>query len=208
MTDGPVTVFVVDDDAAVRDAVSLLLEQDGLPVRTFASAEAFLSACGPQTRGCVIADLRMPGMDGLQLQQEMLRRGWPMPLIVLTAYGDIPSTVRALKAGAVDFLTKPVTGQQLLESVRAALEQERVLHLRAERAHDAAARLATLTERERDVMALSIAGLPNKLIGQRLGISHRTVEIHKGRVLHKTGALSVMELARIARDAAAPASAG
>lgn len=196
MTD--VTVFVVDDDAAVRDSLTLLIEQDGLPVETFDSAEAFLAASRPDLRGCVIVDLRMPGMDGLHLQEEMIRRGIPLPIIFLTAHGDIQTTVRAIKAGAIDFLTKPITGAALMRSVRAALEEATRVQEQAQVNYSAAARLASLTDRERTVLALAVEGLANKEIARQLGISHRTVEIHKARVMRKTGATSLLELARIA----------
>ncbi len=192
------TVFVVDDDAAVRDSLTLLIEQDGLTVQTFDSAEAFLAAWNPELRGCAIVDLRMPGMDGLRLQEEMARRGILLPIIFLTAHGDIQTTVRAIKAGAVDFLTKPITGAALIKSVRAALEESARVREQAQVNYSAAARLASLTERERAVLALAIEGLANKEIARQLGISHRTVEIHKARVMRKTGAASLLELARIA----------
>lgn len=192
------TVFVVDDDPAVRDSLTLLLEQENIVVRTCASAEAFLADCRPLPRCCAIVDMRMPGMDGMQLQTELSRRGIPLPVIFLTGHGDIPMSVRAIKAGAVNFLIKPVTGTALLESVQAALVESERLGVQAEKCQTAVARVASLTERERDVMVLAIDGLPNKEIARRLGISHRTVEIHKARIMHKTGADTVLDLARIA----------
>lgn len=192
------TIFVVDDDPAVRDSLTLLLEQEDLPVQTFDGAEAFLAACRPQQRGCAIVDLRMPGMDGMRLQEELGRRGILLPIIFLTGHGDIQTSVRAIKAGAIDFLTKPITASALLASIRAALVEGERLYAQAETTHTAASRLASLTERERDVMALAVEGLPNKEIARRLDISHRTVEIHKARIMHKTGAVTVLDLARIA----------
>jgi len=191
-------VFVVDDDPAVRESLTLLLEQENLVVKTFESAEDFLGNCKPPLRCCAIVDIRMPGMDGLQLQAELSRRGTLLPVIFLTGHGDIPMSVRAIKAGAVDFLTKPVTGAALLESVQAALGESERLRTQAKESHTAAARIAGLTERERQVMMLAVDGLPNKEIARRLGISHRTVEIHKARIMHKTGAETVLDLARIA----------
>jgi len=192
------TVFVVDDDPAVRDSLTLLLEQEDIAVKTFASAEAFLAACQPAPRSCAIVDIRMPGMDGMQLQAELSKRGVLLPVIFLTGHGDIPLSVRAIKAGAVDFLTKPVTGTALLESVDAALLDSERLSTQADTNQTAAARVACLTEREREVMAQAVKGLPNKEIARRLGISHRTVEVHKARIMHKTGADTLLDLARIA----------
>jgi FixJ family two-component response regulator len=193
-------VFVVDDDPAVRDALTLLIEQEGLPVTAFDSAEAFLASCQGKCRGCVIVDLRMPGMDGIQLQQEIVRRGCPLPVIFLTAYGDIPTTVQAIKAGAVDFLTKPVTGAALMQSVLAALEESGRLQAQVESSSEATSRLAALTVREREVMVLAVEGHTNKEIARRLGISHRTVEIHRGRIMQKTETGTLLDLARIAQE--------
>lgn len=193
-------VFVVDDDPAVRDALTLLIEQEGLPVTAFDSAEAFLATCRGKCRGCLIVDVRMPGMDGVQLQEEIVRRGCSLPVIFLTAYGDIPMTVRAIKAGAVDFLTKPVTGAALMQSVQAALVESDRLKAAAESNHEASSRLAVLTLREREVMVLAVEGHTNKEIARRLGISHRTVEIHRGRIMQKTHTGSLIDLARIAQE--------
>jgi RNA polymerase sigma factor (sigma-70 family) len=196
------TVFVVDDDPAVRESLTLLLEQEDLTIMAFESAEAFLAVCAAAPgRCCVVADIRMPGMDGMQLQEELSRRGISLPLIFLTGHGDIPMSVRAIKAGAIDFLTKPITGQALVRSVREALGESDRLSQTAERNESASARMAALTEREREVMELAVQGMSNKEIARRLGISHRTVEIHKARVMHKTSAESLLELARIATAA-------
>jgi FixJ family two-component response regulator len=201
MTDQTMTVFVVDDDAAVRDSLSLLIEQEGLAVKTFASARAFLEDFEPEHTGCVIVDLRMPEMDGMALQEEMARRGILLPVIFLTAHGDIPTSVRAIKAGAVDFLTKPITRSTLMASINSACEEGDRLRAQADTRVSAATLLASLTERERDVLTLAIEGLPNKVIARQLDISHRTVEIHKARIMSKTGATTLLELARIAEAA-------
>jgi RNA polymerase sigma factor (sigma-70 family) len=192
------TVFVVDDDPAVRDSLTLLLELEDFTVVTFDGAEAFLANCRPVPRSCAIVDIRMPGMGGMQLQAELSKRGVLLPVIFLTGHGDIPLSVRAIKAGAVDFLTKPITGTALLESVQAALIESESLSEQAAENQAAAACVANLTEREKEVMVLAVEGLPNKEIARRLGISHRTVEIHKARVMHKTGVDTLLDLARIA----------
>lgn len=191
------TVFIVDDDPAIRDALKHMLRQDDLVVETFDSAEAFLVTCWSMLRSCVIIDIRMPSMDGMQLQAELSKRGVLLPIIFLTGHGDIPLSVRAIKAGAVDFLTKPVAGAALIASVRAALMKSETLHSQAEIIHSAATRVASLTEREKEVMVLATKGLSNKEIARHLGISHRTVEIHKARIMHKTGASTLLDLARI-----------
>jgi FixJ family two-component response regulator len=194
------TVFVVDDDPAVRDSLTLLIEQEGLRVQAFASAEDFLAHCQSHCSGCIIIDVRMSGMGGLQLHEEILRRGSLLPVIFLTGHGDIPMSVRAIKAGAVDFLTKPITRDLLMHSVRAALAEYDNLQVQVATSQAAQSRMAILTDRERDVMQLLLAGHANKEIGRVLGISHRTVEIHKARVMKKTGAISLLDLARLVEE--------
>ena len=194
------TVFIVDDDSAVRDSLMLMIEQEGIHVETYPSGEEFLDSFQNASLGCAILDIRMPGMDGIQLQQELNRRNIQLPVIFLTGHGDIPMSVKAIKAGAVDFLTKPVTRESLLSSVRTAIMESQRLIRELANGQDAKSRLAELTEREREVMALAIAGAPNKEIARRLGISHRTVEIHKSKIMHKTGATNLLELARIANE--------
>lgn len=200
MTTSPTTVFIVDDDPAVRDSLSLMIGQEGIAVETFDSAEAFLAIFSTPPCGCAIIDIRMPGMDGMRLQDELARRGSFLPIVFLTGHGDIPMSVRAIKAGAVDFLTKPVTRDKLLSSVRAAIQLGEQTLAQAAKINQTMARLADLTEREREVMALAVMGHPNKEIARRLGISHRTVEIHKAKIMHKTGAVNLLDLARIAQD--------
>ena len=195
---GPDKVYVVDDDEAVRDALALLLETAGFTVQGFASAQAFLAVCNAECRGCIILDIKMPEMEGPALHRELLRRGILLPVIFLTAYGSITQSVQAIKAGALDFLTKPVDGSLLLERVREAMSQNLQHQAHSEQHRELLARLATLTTREREVMDLAVTGLTNKEIAQRLNISHRTVEIHRARVMHKTGASSLLALARIA----------
>lgn len=186
-------VFVVDDDMVVRQALEVLIGAAGYPVQVFADANAFLKACGPMTRGCLILDVCMPGMDGPALQEVLHERGIKLPIIFLTAHGDIPMTVRTIKAGAVDFLTKPVEAKQLLERIRTALG------LNA-RFVEVQQRLADLTEREQEVMMLAVTGKSNKEIARELDISPRTVEIHRSRVMHKTNASSLVELADFLKE--------
>ncbi len=192
------TVFIVDDDPAVRDSLMLMLGQENLVVRTYASAEDFLEAAEPNCLGCIIIDIRMQGMDGIQLQEALTQRNTLLPIIFLTGHGNIPMSVRAMKAGALDFLTKPVTRENLMIAVLSAVrESERIQSDNATQ-QDAISRIAGLTDRERDVLKLAIQGYPNKEIARHLGISHRTVEIHKSKIMHKTGAVNLLDLARIA----------
>lgn len=182
-------VYVVDDDAAVRNGLTAMFDAAGLPVEAFSSAKDFLAAYRPEWSGCLVLDVSMPDVSGPDLQAELNRRGAQMPIIFLTAHGDIPMTVTAIKAGAVDFLTKPADGAVLLKRVRAALA----------RSTQMAEGLAKLTEREREVMTRVAAGLASKEIARELAISHRTVEIHRARVMQKMKARSVLELADLAR---------
>lgn len=191
------TIYLVDDDAAVRDALTLLLEQENFTVESFDSAEAFLSACHLVPNSCAIVDIRMAGMDGLQLQAELARQASMLPVILLTGHGNIPMSVHAIKAGAVDFLTKPISAAALLASIRAALQESKKRHASLLASEKASQCIACLTEREREVLILAVEGLPNKEIARQLGISHRTVEIHKARIMEKTGAHSLLDLVRI-----------
>ncbi len=200
MNTSEATVFIIDDDAAVRDSLMLMIEQEHITVKTFINGEDFLNAYQNEAYGCAIIDIRMPGMDGMQLQQELNRRNMKLPIIFLTGHGDIPLSVKAVKACAVDFLTKPVTRENLLSSVRSAILESKLLITQLENGEDAKLKLAELTEREREVMALAVAGSPNKEIARRLGISHRTVEIHKSKIMHKTGASNLLDLARLANE--------
>ena len=194
------TIFIIDDDPAIRDSLTLMVVQEGFTVSTFESAEVFLEHFQAERFGCAIVDIRMSGMDGMQLQEMLTKHHIQLPIIFLTGHGDIPMSVRAIRAGAIDFLTKPVTREKLMASVRLALiESEKILTERANH-QNVQSRLAELTERERDVMALAVQGHSNKEIARQLGISHRTVEIHKSKVMHKTGATNLLDLARIAHE--------
>jgi RNA polymerase sigma factor (sigma-70 family) len=199
----PLTVQIVDDDAAVRDALSLLLSLHGYRTACFASAEDFLAAAAPDWSGCVVADIRMPGMSGLEMQGELVRRGMHMPVIIITAHGDAASARAAFKAQAVDFLEKPFDTDAALAAVESALARERSRLAADEALRRREQAFRALTGREREVMRLLVMGLPNGEVAEQLGISPRTVEIHKARVLAKLGARNVAELIRIAQDAGA-----
>ena len=197
-------VFIVDDDEAVLDALAMLLETAGYTVAAFQGAEKFLEACTPESHGCVILDVDMPGMDGPSLQQELIRRNVQLPVIFLSGHGTIPTTVRTIKAGALDFLTKPVDGSVLLARVQDALKESARLCKQTEERQSANSRLKALTERENEVMKLAITGYTSKEIAQRLSISYRTVEIHRAHIMQKTGASNLLELARIASAVESP----
>ncbi|MGV3581002.1 MAG: response regulator transcription factor [Methylophilus sp.] len=194
------TVFIIDDDSGIRDALSLMIEQENIAVQTFENAETFLDTCQAECKGCAIVDIRMPGMDGMELHETLLKRNIHLPVIFLTGHGDIPMSVKAMKSGAIDFLTKPVTREKLLISVSAAIRESERLLTEITHHHEALSRLKELTSRERDVMLLAIQGQPNKNIARQLGISHRTVEIHKSKIMHKTGAENLLDLARIVHE--------
>jgi FixJ family two-component response regulator len=192
-------VFVIDDDASMRDAVSRLLNAVGLTVQTFASAREFLAGRLPDVPGCAVLDVRLPGLSGLDLQREMVERGIHIPVIFVTGHGDIPMSVQAMKAGAVEFLTKPFRDQDLLDAVRSGIQLDR--QGRKERAELAELRdgLRQLTPREREVMSLVVAGLLNKQIALRLGTSEKTIKIHRSHVMQKMRADSLADLVRMSQ---------
>ena len=191
------TVFIVDDDAAVRASLSMLLETHGLRVVVYEGAESLLAACKPDWQGCAVLDVQLKGMDGLALQTELRRRGVTIPIIFLTGHGDIPMTVRAMKAGACEFLTKPARAEELLPLIRAALAQDRTARARDQEDLAQRERLARLSQREWEVLQLVVAGHANKDIARILSISHRTVEVHRSHILAKTGVGSMLELAHM-----------
>ena len=190
-------VHIVDDDAAVRDSLGFLLETAGLAVRLYASASALLATLGDDATGCVITDVRMPGMDGLELQQRLAARGARLKVIVITGHGDVPMAVRALQGGAVDFLEKTFSDNKLLDAVQRALTASRA-------SAAAGARLARLTAREQEVLRALLAGLGNKEIARDLGVSPRTVEVHRARVMEKMQADNLPELIHLALAAGVP----
>jgi two-component system response regulator FixJ len=201
-------IYVVDDDEAVRDSLSVLLEARGYTVRNFPGAIEFLDAAPTLRPGCLIADIRMPGIDGLELQQRLIERGLPFPLIVITGHGDVPLAVRAMKAGAIDFIEKPFAAETILDSVETALARLSAPREEDPLAKRASERLPLLSPREREVLQGLLAGLPNKSIAYDLAISPRTVEIHRARVMEKMGARNLSELIRMSLVAGLHAPGG
>ena len=197
MTDEEPTVFVVDDDPGVGDSIRFLLLSVGLPSETFLSAIDFLDAHDPERAGCLVLDVRMPGMSGLDLQARLQGMGSTLPIIFVTAHGDVPMAVNAVRAGAVDFIQKPFRDQELLDKIQEALKVD--ARIRAQRMDfvEIKGRLETLTPRETEVLGLVVDGKPNKNIARALGISQRTVEIHRARVMVKMQVRSVSKLVQL-----------
>ena len=192
------TVFVVDDDAAVRDALRLLLEEEGLPVEVYASAEAFLDSYHPERPGCLVLDIRMPGMNGLELQETLAALQCKIPIIFITGHGAVSLSVSALKAGALDFLEKPFDDEELLGRIRMAITLDASTRQDEAEASTIKTRFARLTPREKEVMALVVAGQSSREIATELTVSHRTVEVHRSRVMRKMEADSLLDLATMA----------
>jgi two-component system response regulator FixJ len=194
------TVFVVDDDESVRGSLHFLLRSAGLESRAFGSAPEFLGAYDPAQPGCLVLDVRMPGMSGLELQQELNLRGAVIPVVFITGHGDIPMAVEAMQHGAHDFLQKPFRDEDLIERVRRALAKDAKARAALEEHKTIREHLESLTPREREVLALMARGKPNKIMAHELGVSQRTVEIHRARVMEKSGASSLAELVRMVMD--------
>jgi two-component system, LuxR family, response regulator FixJ len=190
-------VYIVDDDAAVRDSLRMLLESAGYAVRGFDAARSFLSDAD-MDRGCLVVDIRMPGMSGLELQEELVRRNVSLPVIVITGHGDVPLAVRAMTAGAVDFIEKPFDDRRMLDSIARALQIGNQKRGRAGEAQAARDLLALLTPREREVFDQLVKGHPNKIVAHELGISPRTVEIHRANVMDKLQARNLSDIVRTA----------
>ena len=196
------TVYVVDDDAAVRSSLGMLLRSVGLPVMGYASANDFLAHYDPRHPGCLVLDVRMPGMSGLELQQHLNLKGAMIPVIFITGHGDVPMAVEAMQNGAFDFVQKPFRDQDLLDRIQKALVLDRDNRSKLQQHAALRARLATLTPRERQVMDLMTQGRPNKLMAVDLDLSQRTIEIHRAHVMEKMQANSLAQLVRMAIDLA------
>jgi FixJ family two-component response regulator len=195
MPDRP--IHIIDDSEEVRDSLAILLESAGYRARTFASALEFLGAVRPGWTGCIVADVRMPGMTGIELLKELTLRGIQLPVVIITAHADVPMAVAALKAGAVDFIEKPFRDDVLLLSLKSALATP-VDDVRRPGGASPQSRLRSLSEREREVMLLLVAGHTNKVVADRLGISTRTVEVHRAHIMEKTGASNLADMVRLA----------
>jgi len=195
--DADAIVFVVDDDSSIREAIKSLVSLVGPRVETFGSAQEFLRNERPDLPGCVVLDVELPGLSGLDLQRELAAHGIKLPIIFITGYGDIPMSVRAMKAGATEFLTKPFRDQDLLDAIQQALGRDRAARHHSRETAELRKRFDALTSREREVMGLVVAGWLNKQIGFELEISEITVKIHRGRVMNKMGAQSLAELVKM-----------
>jgi FixJ family two-component response regulator len=192
-------VFVVDDDDSLREAIARLLRVVGLKVECFASAQEFLGRRLPEVPSCLVLDVRLPGASGLNIQAELAEAGVQIPIIFVTAHGDIPMTVRAMKAGALEFLTKPFRDQDMLDAVQLALGRDRARREQDQAHATVRANFSTLTQREKEIMELVTAGLMNKQIAARMGLAEITVKIHRGNVTRKMGARSVADLVKMAQ---------
>jgi FixJ family two-component response regulator len=197
-------VHVVDDEASMRTSLARLLGGEGYEVALYASAEELLAAAGPALAGCVLLDLRLPGSSGLEVQEQLARKECAAPIVFLTGHGDVPASVRAMKAGAVDFLQKPVEAECLLAAVRAALQRDAARRREDEQLADLRSRAASLSDRQREVWIRVVRGELNKQIAHDLGIVERTVKLHRARVMAKLRAQSTAELARIAERLGLP----
>jgi FixJ family two-component response regulator len=204
MTDTPATVFVVDDDASVRDAVSRLIASVGLRAETYGSTREFLDGKRPDGPACLVLDVRLPDVSGLEFQRELADAGILIPVIFITGHGDIPMSVRAMKAGAVEFLTKPFRGQELLDAVQEAITRDRAAWRERGEFSEIRARYDSLTPREKEVMALVVSGLLNKQVAAELGASELTIKTHRGRVMEKMAADSLADLVRMSEKLKLP----
>jgi two-component system, LuxR family, response regulator FixJ len=193
-------VFIVDDDAGVRSSIRVLMKSIGLAATPFGSAKEFLDAYNPHQPGCLVLDIRMPGMSGLELQEALNERGAVIPVIFITGHGDIPMAVEAMRHGAFEFLQKPFRDQDLIDRIQKALEQDKETREGLREHGRIRVRIASLTPREKEVLELLTSGKANKMMAQDLGLSQRTVEIHRAHVMEKMGAKSVAQLVRMVMD--------
>jgi len=191
------TVYVVDDDPSIRFAMQALMDSVNLPHQIFGTADEFLDSVKNESPGCLVLDIRMPGLGGLELQDELIKRGNTLPVIFITGHGDVPMAVEAMQKGAVDFIQKPFRDQDLLDRIRDALKTDQERREQQHQHEEVAERLARLTNREREVFDLVVTGKPNKVIAYELGVSQRTVEIHRARVMEKMQAKSLADLVRM-----------
>ncbi|MDX1482393.1 MAG: response regulator FixJ [Woeseiaceae bacterium] len=191
------TVFIVDDDAAIRRAMELLLSTVPVDCESYESAEAFLAAYSPERAGCLLLDIRMPGLSGLELQRRLNELDSPLPVIFITGHGDVPMAVEAMQQGAFDFIEKPFGDDDIIERIQLAFAADRRQRSRSAERSDIGERIARLTKREQEVMDLVVQGKPNKIVAYELGVSQRTVEIHRARVMEKMEARSLAELVRM-----------
>jgi two-component system, LuxR family, response regulator FixJ len=197
MTEKKPLVYVVDDDEPVRDAIGMLLETVDIPYRTFPNAQAFLQTYDRSAQGCLVLDIRMPGMSGLELQEQLIEANAPIPIVFITGHGDVPMAVEAMKRGAVDFIRKPFRDQELLDCVQEALSRDESRRSANQELEAIRQRVDTLTPREYEVFARVASGQANKVVAIELGISERTVEIHRSQVMHKTRARNLADLVRM-----------
>jgi FixJ family two-component response regulator len=198
MRDEEAIVFVIDDDPSIRDTLEDLLQSVGLAVRVFGSPHEFLATERPDAPGCLVLDVRLPGQSGLDVQRLLTASGIDLPIVFISGHGDVPMAVQAIKAGAIEFLTKPFRDQSLLDAIQAGIERDRIRRREAVVLADLRTRLDSLTEREREIMALVVIGRLNKQIAAALQVSEGTVKVHRGNIMRKMQAESLPELVRIA----------